>query len=433
MSDKQIETLIKRLPRSDPNYDEFINVIIPSLRESENNKWTCPYCSRNAHFNANYSSYFAFTRHLAQRHRDSLPLDGDFFGYMSLFRCEICDKEFSRKDHYNNHLKSKTHIKNQLSFSKNVNDEKNDISDEDESSLADLLKATQNKDRIHKQSVKTKQEHSDLVSTILLPCSSKRPINDIIKNRMILSPITPDQSNLGAEIQKTSRSSKRRLNYEYETNYEINSPVEEDFSLPNFDLDIPSLQSTPKKSCLNKQTTDSILSSSEVKYELDKDIYEAINEYYYNSDESFSNDSIPSAQQSKYDESKRSCEFEYENIESITREQTNKAKRKIELVENDDDDDDDNDGKLFANWVSSNAEKIKDIQPTSQKVDENDEDDLLLNTWISQNIANNTYIQAMSSKNDNNLDATQLISSKDEEVKSNQSKFKKFKRVRFNE
>ena len=132
---------------SDPNYDEFINVIIPSLKESENNKWTCPYCSRNAHFNANYSSYFAFTRHLAQRHRDCLPLDGDIFGYVSSFRCIVCDKVFSRNDHYKTHLKSITHIQNELIFKKqnetndDRDDNKNTSSDEEENErLNDILK-----------------------------------------------------------------------------------------------------------------------------------------------------------------------------------------------------------------------------------------------------------------------------------------------------
>lgn len=395
MSDKQIESIILRVPMSDPNYDELINVIIPSLRESENNKWTCPYCSRNAHYNANYSSYFAFTRHLAQRHRDCLPLDGDIFGYVSSFKCIVCDKEFSRNDHYKTHLKSITHMRNEVIFKKqnettddrikNRNENENNSSDKEENErLDDLLKERGKRARNLQQSQ---------------PTLKFEPLN---------------------LNQQASQSSKRRRNYEYEKNYEINSPVDDDFSLPNLDH----IQSTPiskrsaKKFCFNKQQDD--------------DILEAINAYYYNDE---SNESIPSAQISKYDVSKRSSYFEdFENqsidisiFDSIKQEITNEQPNRAAKRKYDDDDDDD---QMLAKFISQNKdEQLRTYEPILQK---DEDEDHLLNAWISQNVMKFKYLQPVRSNNDsnNNVVATQQLTNESDDVKINKSKLNK--KVRFN-
>lgn len=437
MSDKQIWSIINRVPVNDPKYDELINVIIPSLRESENNKWTCPYCSRNAHFNANYSSYFAFTRHLAQRHRDCLPLDGDIFGFVSSFKCEVCNKDFSRNDHYKSHLKSKTHIQNELIKKQNETNVDRDMSSDEEENerLIDLLKERGKRARNLQQSEQTlKFEPENFESeseSDLLRGSSKRRRYDKVKNPAALSPLTPEQSNLHNSNQQASQSSKRRRNYEYDKNCEINSPVDEDFSLPNLDY---SIQSTPisncsaKKLCFNKP-------SNAFNYEQDEDILEAINAYYY-SDES--NDPIPSAQISKYEVSKRSSYFEeYEKQndnfstcdsikQEITSEQPNRdSKRKKELVEYDDDDDD----QMLANFISQyEDEQLRAHEPILKKdnknEDEDEEEDHLLNSWISQNVIKFKYLQPVRSNNNsnNNVDS--------DELKKNQSKSNN-KRVRF--
>lgn len=444
MSEKQIWSIINRVPVNDPKYDELIKVIIPSLRESENNKWTCPYCSRNAHFNADYSSYFAFTRHLAQRHRDCLPLDGDIFGFVSSFKCEVCNKAFSRNDHYKAHLKSKTHIQNELIKKQNETnvdrDENQSMSSDEEENerLIDLLKERGKRARNLQQSEPTlKFEHENSESeSDLLRGSSKRRRYDNVKNPAALSPITPEQSNLHNPNKQASQSSKRRGNYEYEKNCDINSPVEEDFSLPNLDY---SIQSTPisnrsaKKLCFNKP-------SNAFNYEQDDDILEAINAYYY-SDES--NDSIPSAQISKYEVSKRSSYFEeYENQndnfstcdsikQEITSEQPNRAaKRKNELEEYDDDDD-----QMLANFVSHyEDEQLRAHEPILQKDNKNEdeEEDHLLNSWISQNLIKFKYLQPVRSNNNsnNNVVATEQLTIDSNELKRNQSKSNK-KKVRF--
>lgn len=438
MSDKQIKSIINRVPMSDPNYDEFINVIIPSLKESENNKWTCPYCSRNAHFNANYSSYFAFTRHLAQRHRDCLPLDGDIFGYVSSFRCIVCDKVFSRNDHYKTHLKSITHIQNELIFKKqnetndDRDDNKNTSSDEEENErLNDILKERGKRARNIQKSeptLKFKNENSDSESDLLRASSKRRRYEIEIQ-------LSQEQSNQDNSNKQASPSSKRRHNYEYETNCEIISPDEDDFSLPNLDY---SIQSTPisnrsaKKHCLHKQ-------SNAFNYELDDDILEVINAYYYNDE---SNDSIPSAQISKYEVSKRSSNFEeYENqnvnssiCDSIKQEMTSDqpnrgVKRKNELEEFDDDDDD----KMLANFISEY--KDEQFRANEQIIlkdnkSEEEEEDHLLNSWISQNVIQHLLPVRSNNNSNNNVVATQQLTNDSDDVKTNQSKSNK-KRVRF--
>lgn len=119
MSFKQISTYMNRIPLDDPKRYEFVRVVVPALQgnsslDEKSLIWICPYCkATNASNNCSFTSYYSFTRHLSNSHRYRLPLNGNIFSSTStstIHRCDICDRNFSRREHLLAHLKSQLHL-----------------------------------------------------------------------------------------------------------------------------------------------------------------------------------------------------------------------------------------------------------------------------------------------------------------------------------
>ena len=136
MSDRQIATYLSRIPVDDDNRDLFVRVIVPLLRkcaqETSNMAsagTACPFCDTGSSRNflgkdkttttttVKCTSYYALVRHLSTKHRDLLPCNGYVLSDSEplKYKCVPCDQQFSRKDHYNTHLKSHKHLKSTAS------------------------------------------------------------------------------------------------------------------------------------------------------------------------------------------------------------------------------------------------------------------------------------------------------------------------------
>lgn len=129
MSEKLIKKYLANISRDDPLRDEFIKIIIPSLKNPKvisnidrRPKWLCIYCNKTASSsNENESSFISFTtcyayiRHLFEKHTSNLPCNGNVFGLdrqKDIYKCDKCKKTFTRKEHYMQHMKSKSHMNN---------------------------------------------------------------------------------------------------------------------------------------------------------------------------------------------------------------------------------------------------------------------------------------------------------------------------------
>ena len=125
MSLKQLTTYMNRIPIDDPKRNEFVRVVVPALKGTMSSYeksliWFCPYCQVMASRNncCSFTSYYSFTRHLSNIHRSRLPLNGSIFSANSaatsnIHRCDICDRNFSRREHLINHLRSQLHLSNE--------------------------------------------------------------------------------------------------------------------------------------------------------------------------------------------------------------------------------------------------------------------------------------------------------------------------------
>lgn len=212
MSLKQISTYLNRLAMDDPNSDLFVRIVVPALKGSkssdENSQiWFCPFCISNASGKHSFTSYYSFTRHLSSLHKSLLPMNGTIFSSSStssLFRCEICKRNFSRNEHLQQHFKSRIHLNHEstsnntkpiikldlsctglsnhtdsvksTTISKKDEDENEDEDDED-----GLLKDWINQSEIFTSTKKTRFESSNNdrnleSNSILLPSSSTSSI-----------------------------------------------------------------------------------------------------------------------------------------------------------------------------------------------------------------------------------------------------------------
>ena len=191
MSERQIKTYLGRIGSNDPNKDLFISTIMPSLKgissQSETStqnmdttsfKYSCPICEINNHaiipttttttttktsFLNTFSTYYAYIRHLTEKHSSLLPCKGRIFSssnnnnnnneYTSisdeftcatsssspnddnnnnnnkevmkivaktLFNCFDCNQSFSRNEHLKKHLISQKHILNMKNATTNT-------------------------------------------------------------------------------------------------------------------------------------------------------------------------------------------------------------------------------------------------------------------------------------------------------------------------
>ncbi len=127
MSERVTSSYIKRIERNDPMRESFIQLVIPSLRQTFvisdvdlRRKYVCCFCntlpddSRHqfSRSTVSFTNYYAYLRHLSVQHRSQLPCDGSIFDKChkeNQFKCHICVRSFNRKEHLNAHLKSNAH------------------------------------------------------------------------------------------------------------------------------------------------------------------------------------------------------------------------------------------------------------------------------------------------------------------------------------
>lgn len=123
MSEKVISGYLKNISKNDPKRDLFMKHILPSLRNprvdcSSNDtrpKYTCGLCkifsSKDNEKIVTFTNFYAYLRHLGEKHQKNLPCDGNIFNTATIeHRCNICDKLFNRKEHFKAHLRSQAHI-----------------------------------------------------------------------------------------------------------------------------------------------------------------------------------------------------------------------------------------------------------------------------------------------------------------------------------
>ena len=124
MTDRQINSYLSRISADDENGELFRNVVVPQLRKAARdtvNPTVCPFCAPSSRAllelesasecKVTFKSYYALVRHLSTQHRHLLPCNGYVLSDIehNRHRCEPCDMQFTRKDHYNSHLKSQRH------------------------------------------------------------------------------------------------------------------------------------------------------------------------------------------------------------------------------------------------------------------------------------------------------------------------------------
>lgn len=134
MSEKLIATYVSKISDDDPKRTLFIQSVIPSLKpravcNSPNPRFVCAFCNENNNEKKEtnvqtasvtetslktFATLQTYTRHLSTKHLDLLPCDGNIFESAPIvIKCTLCNTEFKRKDHYNKHLTSITHLVNQ--------------------------------------------------------------------------------------------------------------------------------------------------------------------------------------------------------------------------------------------------------------------------------------------------------------------------------
>lgn len=126
MSNRQIKSYLNRIKPNDPNKNFFLEIILPSLKGKKSRQgltYECPICVEKLSDNCSvetklYTTYYTYIRHLGEQHKNSLPCNGLIFCFNSeqaanreekIFKCNICDVEFSRKEHLNKHKLSIRH------------------------------------------------------------------------------------------------------------------------------------------------------------------------------------------------------------------------------------------------------------------------------------------------------------------------------------
>ena len=82
----------------------WINRIAPSCVYSKGDSFECTFCY------IRLSSKVAIRRHYKEQHFTQIPKD--IFGKKTIFKCDLCDIEFVRKEHFLNHQASSLHSKN---------------------------------------------------------------------------------------------------------------------------------------------------------------------------------------------------------------------------------------------------------------------------------------------------------------------------------
>lgn len=201
MSLKQISTYLNRLAMDDPNSDLFVRIVVPALKGSNSSDeksqiWFCPFCISNASGKHKFTSYYSFTRHLSSVHKSLLPMNGTIFSSSLTspsFRCEVCERSFSRNEHLQQHFKSRIHLNHESTsnntkpiikldlsctgLSSNHTDVKSTISKEDEDDeedglLNDWINRSEKLTTTKKTRVESSYNDRNLESnSILLPSS----------------------------------------------------------------------------------------------------------------------------------------------------------------------------------------------------------------------------------------------------------------------
>lgn len=153
MSERQLKRIIHKLKADDPRRDEFIQVVLPSLRKTETTKdnklmWVCVYCKKSpkSHSQVSFTMYASYLRHLSEKHRSSLPCNGNIFESPKIkYECHSCNKTFSRKEHFMYHVKTKYHNDNKekltITFNKTKTIQGSIADDHETSNTKDELKA----------------------------------------------------------------------------------------------------------------------------------------------------------------------------------------------------------------------------------------------------------------------------------------------------
>lgn len=139
MSEKQIKNYLQRIRLNDPHRDHFIRVIIPSLRNKVSGLYKCPICPQGT--KDGFTNYYSYTRHLTSLHREFLPCEGSIFSSQPglTYTCEPCARVFNRKDHYNSHMLTKTHLSR---VRDSLTQEAQDVQDDDVEEFIRTLHAT---------------------------------------------------------------------------------------------------------------------------------------------------------------------------------------------------------------------------------------------------------------------------------------------------
>lgn len=138
MSNRQVQSYLNRIKNDDPNKSFFLETIIPSLkgiksRQAGGITYECPVCVKKLSTNSsveaksNFATYYTYTRHLSEQHKENLPCNGLIFSCNSvqsnrqekLFKCYVCNLDFNRKEHLNKH---KLSIRHQETKKKQTND-----------------------------------------------------------------------------------------------------------------------------------------------------------------------------------------------------------------------------------------------------------------------------------------------------------------------
>lgn len=121
MSEKVISGYLKKISPDDPLRELFFKHVLPSLRNPQEDsaskeprlRYTCGLCMlKTPSQSLSFTNFYAYLRHLGEKHEHQLPCNGNIFNTAVIeHRCDLCEKKFSRKEHYQTHLRSQSHIK----------------------------------------------------------------------------------------------------------------------------------------------------------------------------------------------------------------------------------------------------------------------------------------------------------------------------------
>ena len=121
MSEKVINGYLKKISPQDPLRELFEKHVLPSLRYPKEEegatekprgpRYSCALCMLDEKkIHVTFANFYVYLRHLGEKHKKQLPCDGNIFNTASIeHKCNLCEKSFTRKEHYQTHLLSSAH------------------------------------------------------------------------------------------------------------------------------------------------------------------------------------------------------------------------------------------------------------------------------------------------------------------------------------